>query len=139
MYSKFMLEIITSEKQFFIGEVEEIILTSMDGEFGIEKTHHPAVVAIENGILRLRIDGEWKEAACSEGFADIMPHKVLIMVQEINWPENIEIDKVQAEIKKAEEQLRDKRNMLEYKLGKESLARASAKLKVKSRYRSDKL
>lgn len=137
MFSKFQLEIITPERQFFNAEVEELIIESVDGKMGFLKGHHPMVAALISGSIRLLIDGKWKEAANSEGFIQVLPDKMVIMVQTVEWPEEIEEMRVQANIRKAEERIRQKRSMLEYKLGKASLARAFARLQVKSRSRGD--
>lgn len=138
MYNKFHLEIITPERLFFQGDVEELLIISLDGETGILKGHHPLVAAVATGSLRIFKDGEWKEAANGEGFIKVTPDKVTVMVQSAEWPEEIELNREQAEIAKAEERIRQKRSMLEYKLGTASLARAFARIKVKNKYGSGK-
>ena len=138
MYNKFHLEIITPERVFFQGDVEELLIISLDGETLIMKGHHPLVAAVATGSLRIMQDGEWKEAANSEGFVKVTGENVTVMVQSAEWPEEIEINREQADIARAEERMRQKRSMLEYKLGTASLARAFARIKVKSKYGSGK-
>jgi len=135
MYNKFRLEILTPEREFYLGEAEEVIINSADGEMGILKGHHPMVAGLIPGALKILIDGKWHEAAGSEGFVEVKPDRVIIMVQTVEWPEEIEEARVLQNIKKAEERIRQKKSMLEYKLGKASLARAFARLKVKNRNR----
>lgn len=135
MYNKFHLEICTPEREFFNGLVEEVIIQSIDGEMGFLKGHHPIVAALTTGYIRLLIEDKWLEAANSEGFIEVMPDKMIIMVQTAEWPDEIEENRVKANILKAEERIRQNKSLLEYKMGKASLARAFARLKVKERNR----
>lgn len=135
MYSKFQLEIITPEREFFSGEVEQVIIITVDGERGILKGHYPIVAALLPGSIRLLINNKWHEAANSEGFIMAMPDKVLIMVQTVEWPEELEEQLVRETIIKALERIKQKKNIdiVKYKLGKASLARSFARLKVINR------
>ena len=63
MYNKFNLEIITPEKQFFSGEVEDIIVTTPDGEMGILNNHYRTVACLVPGSIIILVDGKWRDAA----------------------------------------------------------------------------
>ena len=52
--STFYLEIITPERQFYIGPAEALVFPAVDGEMGVYPGHEPAVTAVEPGELRYR-------------------------------------------------------------------------------------
>jgi F-type H+-transporting ATPase subunit epsilon len=137
MYNKFNLEIITPEKQFFSGEVEEIIVTTPDGEMGILNNHYPTVAGLVPGSIRILVDGNWREAANGEGFIEVLPDKTTVIVQTAEWPEELDKARIEANILKAEERIRQKKSMLEFRMGKMSLARAFARLKVLNRNKGE--
>ena len=94
----FYLEIITPERQFYIGPAEALVLPAVDGEMGIYPGHEPVVTAIESGELRYKVDGKWEPAAVGSGFAEIKPDYVILLVGFAEHPE--EIDEKRAEAAK---------------------------------------
>ena len=49
---QFHLEIVTPDRQFFIGEAQELTVPAIDGSLGVLAGHEPAVTALEPGELR---------------------------------------------------------------------------------------
>ena len=76
---QFHLEIVTPDRQFFIGEAQELTVPAIDGSLGVMAGHEPAVTALEPGELRYRADGVWHEAVVSQGLAEIMPDRVMVL------------------------------------------------------------
>ena len=76
----FYLEIITPERQFYIGPAEALVLPAVDGQMGVYPGHEPAVTAIEPGELRYKAEGKWEPAAVGAGFAEIKPDYVILLV-----------------------------------------------------------
>ena len=70
--STFYLEIITPERQFYIGPAEALVFPAVDGEMGVYPGHEPAVTAVEPGELRYKVDGKWEPAAVGAGFVDLV-------------------------------------------------------------------
>ncbi len=128
--SKFYLEIVTPERKFFEGEAETVIVRTPEGEMGVLKDHEPAVVAIGTGTIRILTDGEWKEAAVSEGFMEVTHQKTIAFVDTAEWPEEIDINRAKAAKDRAEERLQQKLAMIEHLRSQAALARALARLRV---------
>ena len=122
--STFYLEIITPERQFYIGPAEALVFPAVDGEMGVYPGHEPAVTAVEPGELRYKVDGKWEPAAVGAGFVEIKPDYVILLVGFAEHSE--EIDR-----KRAEERLRQKQSIHEYYHSKAALARAMARLKTR--------
>lgn len=135
---EFYIELITPEKTFFRGNVEMLIVNSTDGEMGILANHAPTVAAIVPGAVKIKVSGEWKEAFSSGGFIEIRPDETILLSQALEWPEEIEAARARAAIERAESRLKHAKSRKEYMLGKASMARALARLRVKSHYTSEK-
>ena len=127
----FYLEIITPERQFYIGTAEALVLPAVDGEMGIYPGHEPVVTAIEPGELRYKTEGNWEPAAVGAGFAEVKPDYVILLVGFAEHPEEIDRKRAEAAKKRAEERLRQKQSIHEYYHSKAALARAMARLKTR--------
>ena len=126
----FYLEIITPERQFYIGPAEALILPAVDGQMGVYPGHEPVVTAIEPGELYYKAEGEWEPAAVGSGFAEIKPDYVILLVGFAEHPEEIDQRRAEAAKKRTEERLRQKQSIHEYYHSKAALARAMARLKT---------
>lgn len=130
MASTFKLDIITPEKKFFSGEVEALVINSVDGEMCVLKGHMPSVTVLRIGELRVKQDGEWKKFVASEGFVEVRPDETLVFAQTAERPEEVDINRAKAAKERAEEKLRQKLSMLEYRRSQIDLAKAMARLRV---------
>ena len=119
--STFYLEIITPERQFYIGPAEALVFPG----------HEPAVTAVEPGELRYKVDGKWEPAAVGAGFVEIKPDYVILLVGFAEHPEEIDRKRAEAARERAEERLRQKQSIHEYYHSKAALARAMARLKTR--------
>ena len=133
MGNTFFLEIMTPERQFFSGQAEALTLLTTDGEITIMANHAGMVAPIEVGTLRILTDGEWKEAANSEGFLETGFNHTVIFTQSCEWPEEIDIHRAEEAKRRAEELLRQKRSLTDYRVNQLSFARAMMRLRVSKR------
>jgi len=133
MSAVFPLEILTPEHQFFLGEVEALTITSIDGELTILEDHAPIIAPLAVGSIKLKQNGQWREAFQSEGFLEAGPWGAKLFVQACEWPENIDARRAEAARKRAEERLRQKRSIEEYHASQIALARAMARLRMSNR------
>jgi F-type H+-transporting ATPase subunit epsilon len=130
MPAKYMLEIITPERIFFRGEVESVIIPTPDGLMSIQRMHEPMVAAINVGLMRINIDGEWRECTTSSGFVEVRPDETIIFSQSVEWPEEIDMKRAQEAKERAEERLRQKKSHQEYMQNQIALARAMVRLRA---------
>lgn len=130
MANTFYLEIITPEKQFYIGPAETLTMPVIDGEYGVQPGHEPIVTALQPGKVRFRTEGAWHEAVISQGFAEIMQDYVILLVSTAEKPEEIDRARAERAKERAEERLRQKESVQEYHRSKAALARAMARLKA---------
>ncbi len=130
MASTFKLDIITPERKFFSGDVESLVINSVDGEMCILKGHMPSVTVLRIGELRVKQDGKWQKYVASEGFVEVRPDETLVFAQTAERPEEVDISRAKAAKERAEEKLRQKLSMMEYRQSQIALSRAMARLRV---------
>ena len=84
--NQFTLKIITPERVFYEEEVEMVEFNTTEGEIGIYAQHVPTTVIVKPGILTITKDGNARNAALHAGFAEILPDRVTILAEIIEWP-----------------------------------------------------
>ncbi|MCD2138114.1 F0F1 ATP synthase subunit epsilon [Salinicoccus halitifaciens] len=100
------LDIVTPNGSvFFEEDCELIVLQSKQGELGIMGGHIPTVAALKIGSLRAKINGQYEYFAVTEGFAEINPSKVTVLVQAGEFAEDIDTERAEAARQRAEELL----------------------------------
>ena len=134
MAKTFHLEIIATDRVFFSGEVEHLVITAIDGLIGIMAGHEPLVTSLPTGELKYLVNGEWKYAAISEGFIQVMPDSSIILADTCELPEEIDIKRAQEARERAEERLRQKQSIKEYYETQAALNRAMNRLKISQKH-----
>lgn len=130
-YNNFTLEIITPDRVFYKGEAKMIEMNTSEGEIGVLPGHIPMTVIVKPGILTIyEADGEEKEAALHAGFAEILPEKVTLLAEIIEWPDEIDRDRAEAARARAEERLRSATPETDMLRAQTALMRAVARIEV---------
>ena len=131
MSKTFQLEIITPEKVYDEGQVSYLRAPSFDGLFGVHSRHAPAIIAISIGEIKVTRGGEESYYAISGGFADIRPENVQLLVETVENITDINKERAEAAIKRAQKKLKD--NEADLTRGKAAMSRAKNRLKITSR------
>ena len=130
MSKLYNLRILTPEHEFFNGDVEAVTLSAPDGLVTILADHTPFIMPVIVGTIRIKKDGVWEESVNTDGFMEVNHYGVMIFVQTCERPDEIDERRAEEARKRAEEHLRQKQSMSEYKQSKLALARAMARLKA---------
>ena len=97
MARTFGLHIWASEKPFYDGECESLVIPSVDGKYGIMAGHSDLITAIVPGELKFTVPGKSPQiAAVSEGIMKIENNNVLVLVETIERPEEIDANRAAA-------------------------------------------
>ncbi len=130
------LEIVTPEKKIFSDTVTNVYLPGADGELGILSMHTALVTALAPGELRYEKGGSVTAIAIGSGFAEVTQEKVSILTDMALGGDEIDEEKAEAAIKRAEEQL----SSLDHNVDAEEvahlqamIAKSLAQLKLKRR------
>lgn len=124
----FRLQIITPERIFFDAEAYMVEFNTTEGEIGVYANHIPLTCIIKPGILTIRMDGEEKEAALHSGFVEILPDKVTILAEVIEWPEEIDLHRAEAAMERAKERIAHRTSDTDIARAETALMRAMARI-----------
>jgi len=126
----FNLKILTPERTFFDGDVEGVTADAPDGSVMILADHAPFIMPVCLGKIGVKQDDKWDFSFNTEGFLEVRHDGVVIFVQACEHPDEIDARRAEEARKRAEEHLRQKQSMSEYKQSKVALARAMARLQI---------
>ncbi len=105
MASTFRLQIITPEGVFYDDKVEMTVVRTTQGDIGIQGDHMLTVSPLKIGRIKIKHDGEFKEAALSEGFLQVDTELTRVITDTAEWPEEIDIKRAEEAKKRAERRL----------------------------------
>ena len=103
----FTLKIITPDRIFYEDEVSMVEFNTVEGEVGIYKDHIPMTMIIAPGILTITRGDGVKEAALHAGFTEVLPDKVTILAEIIEWPTEIDVARAEEAKNRAEERIKE--------------------------------
>lgn len=126
----FELKIITPDRIFYEGMAEMVEFNTTEGEIGIYKNHIPMTVIVSPGILTITEEEETKEAALHAGFAEILPDKITIMAEIVEWPSEIDEERAEQAKERAIDRLQHKTTETDVARAETALQRAVARIEV---------
>src|SRR5579863_4839188 len=105
-HTKFQVEILTPEGEVFNDEVEMISTRTTVGEIGILANHAPVLGMLEPTELRVYVsDGEVLRFAQSEGYMQVGGNHVMLLVQEVKKPDELDTAVLRERLSEAEREL----------------------------------
>ena len=129
----FFLDVLASDRKFFRGKVSALVIPCEDGEKEILAHHEDMLIAVTSGEMRAQLeDGQWTNAICGPGFAQVANNRVTLLVETALRPEEVDIQRAKRAKEEAQEQLRQKQSIQEYHMNQLALSRAMARLRVTS-------
>ncbi len=131
MSKTFQLDIITPSNVISEGQVEYLRAPSLDGLFGVQSRHAPAIIAMSIGEIKVTKDGKEFYFATNGGFADIRPESVMLLVETAEKVSAIDADRAKVAMKRAKDRFQN--NETDLKRAKDSIARARNRLKITDR------
>ena len=105
----FFFEVLTPEHSFFSGEIEALTFMAKDGEWTILKNHAPMIVVLQPGVVKIKQDGQWREAISSEGYMEVTSHGVVLFARTCERPEDVDRNRAERARLEAQEALRQSR------------------------------
>ena len=100
----FKVEVLTPEGEVFNDEVEMVSTRTDVGSIGILAHHQPLLGMLEPTELRLyRSESDVERFAQGEGYIQVGPEGVLVLVEEAMSPDQLDTSDLQERLRKAEE------------------------------------
>lgn len=102
-HTPYTLEILTPEGLVFSGEVEFLSSRTETGSIGIYARHQPLLALLAPTELRVTLPGgEIKRFVQGEGYVQVSPERVLLLVEEALEEKDVDVASLQAKLEKAE-------------------------------------
>ena len=94
------VRVITPDKVVWDASAEELILPSSTGQLGILTDHAPLLTALDIGVMKLKVDGNWTSIVVMEGFAEVEDNKVTILCNGAETGSSIDLKNAQEELER---------------------------------------
>lgn len=130
------LKIITPEKQIYDDLVDQVNVSTPDGEIGILPHHTNLMAKVVPGQLIIKKGSKTDYLAVGEGFLQVVNNTLTIMADLAQDVSSIDEKAVEDAKKRAEQALSQRLSDEEYADTLAMLERSLAQLKVKRRHRS---
>lgn len=102
---KILLEIASPYRQVLNVEVDEVIAPGEEGQFGVLPGHTPFLATISVGQLMYRQGNQIKHVAVSHGYAEVEYHRVIVLLDAAELPDEIDVERAESARKRAEGRL----------------------------------
>jgi len=106
MADKLTLDIVTPYGHVFTDEVDEIIGSGSEGEFGVLPGHVPFLTTIKIGMLTYKKGNETGHFFVNWGYAEVGPEKVTILADSAEKSEDIDVERAKAQMERSEARLK---------------------------------
>nr|YP_011008494.1 ATP synthase CF1 epsilon subunit [Tacca plantaginea]WPV72320.1 ATP synthase CF1 epsilon subunit [Tacca plantaginea] len=97
--------VLTPNRIVWDSEVKEIILSTNSGQIGVLPNHAPIATAVDIGLLRIRLNGQWLTVALMGGFARIGNNEITILGNDAEMSTDIDPQEAQQALEIAEANL----------------------------------
>jgi len=127
-------ELVSPTRLIYEGTVEQITAPGIEGEFGVLPGHTPFLTFLNVGELNFTVDGQEKYVAIDGGFIEVLPFRVIAVVDDAMLAEEIDITAAEKQKEEAEARLRDlTEDDKDFLIEKAKLAKALNLIKVAGR------
>jgi len=127
------LQIVTPDRLVVREQVDEVQIPGSEGYFGVLPGHTPLLASLAVGELWYRKGAEKTYVAIAYGFAEVLPDGVTILAQLAERADEIDVERADAALKRAEERLARPRSEIDYERARIALAKSLSRLQVSSR------
>ena len=124
----FHLDIITPTSTHTYENVSYLRAPALDGLLGIQANHANAIIAIDIGEIKIKIDNTILYFSTSGGYTDIQSKGVQLLLESFEEAQNIDKNRAENSYTRAQKRIRDKSQDLER--AQKSLYRAKSRLAI---------
>lgn len=99
------VDIVTPSHRVTAGAYDFVVATALDGEVGILPGHHPMMVALGIGPVRLHRGDAVERIAVENGFLEVADDRVIVLAESAERPAEIDVERARAAERRALERL----------------------------------
>ena len=104
----FHFDLVSPEKLAFSGEVDQVDVPGLEGDFGVLAGHAPIVAAVRPGILTIAVDGAYQKIIVLGGLAEMSEKGLTVLANTATSTEELDRAQFAAEISEMEAKLAEK-------------------------------
>jgi F-type H+-transporting ATPase subunit epsilon len=102
----FHLDLVAPDKLTFAGDVDQVDIPGIEGDFGVLPGHAPMMALLRPGILTVYVDGMQTKMVVLGGFAEVSPESVTILAEVASEANVFDITVLAARIAQTEESIK---------------------------------
>ena len=129
------LEIVDPTGHLLSEEVDEVVARGINGEFGILPGHVPFMTLLDVGECVYKKEGKTYAIFINSGYAEFNNDRVTILAEGAEKPEDIDIERAEASLKRAEKRLKAKQmEGTDFARAEAALKRSLIRLQMAKKY-----
>lgn len=132
---KILLEVVTPDHLLLSKEVDYVSAPGSEGDFGVLPGHCHFLTTLRIGELQFRVGEKTEYMSVLWGFVEVTPTKVTVLAEVAEKAEDIDVDRAEAAVRKAEEKLERGGLPSEVEEARVSLEKARLRKKIADRHR----
>ncbi len=103
----FQFELVTPDKVLFSGQVDQVDVPGVDGDFGVLAGHAPLVALIKPGVLVIHEGGKKHRIVVLGGFAEVNPQGLSILADLASPAEDFDRAVIASQIAETEQKVKE--------------------------------
>ena len=132
---KILLEVVTPDHRLLSKEVDYVSAPGSEGDFGVLPGHCHFLTTLRIGELHYRVGEQIEYMTVLWGFAEVTPTKVTILAEIAEKAEDINVERAEDAVRKAEERLERGGLPSEVEEARVILEKARLRQKIAARHR----
>jgi len=132
---KILLEVVTPDHRLLSQEVDYVSAPGSEGDFGVLPGHCHFLTTLRIGELEYRVGEQTEFMSVLWGFAEVTPTKVTILAEIAEKAEDINVDRAEEAVQKAEARMERGGLPSEVEEARVSLEKARLRKKIADRHR----
>jgi F-type H+-transporting ATPase subunit epsilon len=132
---KILLEVVTPDHLLLSKAVDYVSAPGSEGDFGVLPGHCHFLTTLRIGELQYRVGEQTEYMAVLWGFAEVTPTKVTILAEIAEKAEDINVERAEEAVQKAQERLERGGLPSEVEEARVSLEKARLRQKIAGRHR----
>ena len=102
----FHFNLVAPDKLLFSGEVDQVDVPGMEGDFGVLADHAPLVALLRPGVLTVKIGADAQRIVIFGGFAEVSPQGLTVLADYATSLEDLDLAMLAARIAETEEKIK---------------------------------
>ena len=102
----FHFNLVAPDKLLFSGEVDQVDIPGMDGDFGVLADHAPLVALLRPGVLTVRVGSDAQRLVIFGGFAEVSPQGLTVLADYATSLEDLDLAILAARIAETEDKIK---------------------------------